>query len=367
MIRALSLHADYACRRSGACCTSGWPIPVEAALHARLTHALAEGVVRAPSTPERLFVASAGLPAGFAAVLGTDARGRCLFHDVAGTCAIQRQTDHGWLPAACRQFPRVALVDDRGVTMSLSHYCPTAARTLLRDVELSIVEDPPGFPAEGEYEGLEARGAMPPLLTPDVLMDLESFGLWERHAVGALAAPDRSPEAALAALSAEVEAIRAWRYADGPLADHVRAVLSRAAPDGPTAPKPDWMSLDAEVRTAVPAAIGPAKAGPHKQQSVGAGFSRPGRVPFDRTVRRYLAAKLFGSWTAYQGRGLRTIVRSLEASLAVLRVEAAHAARAAGRELDEALLVDAIRAADLLLVHLAEREALVRSWSAVES
>ena len=26
-VRALSIHADYACRRSGACCASGWDIP----------------------------------------------------------------------------------------------------------------------------------------------------------------------------------------------------------------------------------------------------------------------------------------------------------------------------------------------------
>ena len=65
-------------------------------------------------------------------------------------------------------------------------------------------------------------------------MDLESFDLWERHAVGVLASQDRSPEAALAALSVEVEAIRAWRHAGGPLADHVRAGTSR----GPRSPAP---------------------------------------------------------------------------------------------------------------------------------
>jgi len=367
LIRSLSLHADYACRRSGACCTSGWAIPVESALHARLTRALAEGVIKAPDAAERLFVPSPGLPAGCAAVLGTDEGGGCRFHDAAGTCAIQRQTDHGWLPAACRQFPRVSLVDDRGVTVSLSHYCPTAARMLLRDdVELSIVEEPAAFPAGGDYEGLEARGALPPLLTPDVLMDLESFDLWERRAVGVLALPHRSPEAALAVLSAEAEAIRAWRHADGSLADHVRAVTSRDVTAGPARPEPDWTALDAEVRSAVLAAVGPAEAGLYATHAVGAGFSRPEPAPLDRTVRRYLAAKVFGSWVAYQGRGLRTMVRSLEATLAVARVEAARVSAAAGRGLDEALLVEAIRAADLLLVHLADREGLARDWSGAE-
>ena len=30
----LNFHLPYACRHSGMCCTSGWPIPVE---HARVT------------------------------------------------------------------------------------------------------------------------------------------------------------------------------------------------------------------------------------------------------------------------------------------------------------------------------------------
>jgi len=339
VIRSLSLHADYACRRSGACCTSGWAIPVEAALHAKLTRALDQGRIGSPHAPERLLVPSPGLPVEFAAVLGSDEHGRCLFHDEEGACAIQRQADHGWLPSACRHFPRIALIDDRGVSVSLSHYCPTAARLLLRDdVELSIVERPPGFPDDGEYEGLDARGTLPPLVRPDALMDLESFSLWERHAVGVLAVPHRSPEAALAELSAGVEAIRAWRHEDGLLVDHVRAVLSRS---------------------------GPAEAGPHKDPSAaGAGFSRPDT---DRTLRRYLAARVFGSWVAYQGLGLRTIVRSLETALALVRAEAANATAAAGRDLDEALLVEAIRSTDLQLVHLADREALAREWSGAEA
>lgn len=345
-VRALSLHADYACRRSGACCTSGWAIPVETALHARLTRALDEGTITPPRGSGRLFAPSPGLPAEFAAVLASDERGRCRLYDATGTCALQHQKGHDWLPAACRQFPRIALLDDRGVSVSLSHYCPTAAHLLLRDdVELSIVEGPPAFPADGEYEGLDARGALPPLVRPDVLMDLESFDLWERHAIGVLDIAGRSAEAALAALSADAEAIRAWRHTDGTLVDHVRAVTARAACGRP------------------------AEAGPHTPPggsgSGGTDSSRPDRL--DRTLRRYLAARVFASWVAYQGLGLRTLVRSLEAALAVVRAEAGRVVAAAGRGLDEALLVEAIRAADLRLLHLADRQALARDWSAAEN
>ena len=51
-------------------------------------------------------------------------------------------------------------------------------------------------------------------------------------------------------------------------------------------------------------------------------------------LRRYLAAKAFANWTAYQGRGVLSIVRGLEAALAFVRVEAARQCRNAGRPLD---------------------------------
>jgi hypothetical protein len=63
---------------------------------------------------------------------------------------------------------------------------------------------------------------------------------------------------------------------------------------------------------------------------------------------------------------VRTIVRGLDAALALLRVEAARQCRNAGRPLDRELLIEAIRQADFLLNHLAVGEDLARAWSAVE-
>ena len=51
---------------------------------------------------------------------------------------------------------------------------------------------------------------------------------------------------------------------------------------------------------------------------------------FRAPVNRFLAAKAFASWTAYQGRGVKTIVRGLEAALALVRVEAARQCRDCG-------------------------------------
>jgi hypothetical protein len=83
-------------------------------------------------------------------------------------------------------------------------------------------------------------------------------------------------------------------------------------------------------------------------------------------INRFLAAKAFASWTAYQGRGVKTIVRGLEAALALVRVEAARQCRNAARPLDRDLLLEAFRQADFALNHLAVGEDLAKAWSVVE-
>jgi hypothetical protein len=92
----------------------------------------------------------------------------------------------------------------------------------------------------------------------------------------------------------------------------------------------------------------------------------PAWLTFQRPLNRYLAAKAFASWTAYQGRGLATIVRGLEAALALLRVEASRQCRDAARPLDRDLLLEAIRTADFALNHLAGGEELAEAWSRAE-
>ena len=44
-IFALSIHADYRCRHSGACCTADWDVPVELPLYRTLGEALSAGRV----------------------------------------------------------------------------------------------------------------------------------------------------------------------------------------------------------------------------------------------------------------------------------------------------------------------------------
>ena len=80
-----------------------------------------------------------------------------------------------------------------------------------------------------------------------------------------------------------------------------------------------------------------------------------------------LCAKAFASWTAYQGRGVASIVRGLEAALALVRVEAARQCRDAGAPLDADRLKEAIRQADFILNHLAAGDALAEAWSDAEN
>jgi GNAT superfamily N-acetyltransferase len=87
---------------------------------------------------------------------------------------------------------------------------------------------------------------------------------------------------------------------------------------------------------------------------------------FRAPVNRYIAAKAFASWTAYQGRGVATIVRGIEAAVALVRVEAARRCRDAGKQLDADLLLEAFRSADFTLNHLAVGEDLAENWSRIE-
>jgi Fe-S-cluster containining protein len=293
-------------------------------------------------------------------LLAHDERGRCAFFDEerGRLCAIHRDLGHDALPSACRHFPRIALLRDDAACLTLSHYCPTAASLLFEHAgPNAVVEDAPGFPASREYEGLDVRGASPPLLRPGVLMGQPAYDRFERHCLETLGREDLLPESALLRLSAQAEALRAWKPAAGAFDDVLEQRLREAAGEV-AAPEPE--GLWADVVAAVPATLAAPRLPPSWRS-----------VPVDwtvhaATVRRYLAARAFASWCAYQGDGLRTTLRALWAALAVLRVECARGCGEAGNPLDAALLKQAIRRSDLLLAHLVAPDRLAQRLSACE-
>ena len=234
----LNFHLPYRCRHSGECCRAGWPIPIE---------------------PDRAVFLGRG------ATLAQDADGVCVFH--SGGCSVYEHR-----PMSCVHFPYVCLIDQRGVHVTLSHYCPTAA-SLLFDHRgpIEIVEGPPPIPGLEIPEGLDARESLPPASARATagkprLMSWEEFSEWEReeiHSVGVLA----------------------------------------------------------------------------------------GDLEFAPVIERFLAAKLFASWAAYQGDGISSVRAAVRDAHRVLHVEIETACRVAGRPLDAELLLGAIRQADLHLLH----------------
>lgn len=360
----LSFQAAWRCGRSGACCTSGWPIPVEPEVEAGVERALDEGRLTVREPRSRLFTRPAG--EGYA-LLGMSACGQCAFFEPGEphACRVQDALGHEALPVACRLFPRVCLLEPRGVSIALSHYCPTvAARTLSADAGATIVPDPVAFGEHVHYEGLDARSAPPPLLRPGVFLDWSSHELFERHAVALLGALSEAPERALARLAGQAERGRAWQASLGLLEPWLRAALHEPAPP------PDWLPADplALVAELQPVLVQPA--GEllefHDLLAQDARYVEPVWQELQAPVGRYLATKAFASWCAHQGEGLRTRVLHLAACLATVRAQAARLCGAARRPLDAPLLLEALRAADLLLVHLVSPERLAARLSSVE-
>jgi Fe-S-cluster containining protein len=332
----LSFHAGYGCRESGACCTAGWPIPIETDRLTRAKSAIRSGLLTPPRGSDHPFVYPPDAPRETPALLGIS-DGACVFYRFSGStrCELHRVSGHDALPLACRQFPRIALRDRRGVSVTLSHYCPTAAGLLQIDGTPHIVSSTPLSMATASLTGLDVRTGLPPALRPDMLMDWEGWWQWEAAAVELLAG-EAEPADGLARLGTAVEAVRMWRPSDGHLSRRITLAFEQArasevhahgAPifDGLLEAIPDDFHAPASAalaRRGAPASVG---------------------------VRRaFVVAHTFANWTAHLGEGLRTWLRS---------VEVAHALVVSGVS---------VRDADLLLRHLADPHALARVWSRAE-
>jgi len=235
-------------------------------------------------------------------IAARDAHGACTFLDgTKGLCSIHRDGGIEALPLTCRMFPRVVLHDARGTFISLSHFCPTAASLLFEiPAEIAIVAAPPALADIGALDGLDARGAWPPLLHPGMLMDPDSYGAWERRALVLLTRGDAAPADALAALDEATAPLLSWTPESGALLDAVHAAFDALGPD-----------------------------------------AAPDSVRDRAAVKRWLAARLFGAWIAYQGNGLAATIAYLRSCLETFETE-----------LDsDGSTLEAIRRSDLRIVH----------------
>jgi Fe-S-cluster containining protein len=295
VITCLSFHAGYRCRQSGACCRAGWAIPFD--------EREAEQVRTLQITGGSLSTEPAGRTIALRQEDGTCSFFRAGTHD----CAIHRTGGHAALPVSCRIFPRVVRQDAAGTAISLSHYCPTAAALLFEEPAASsapaIVEAPPAFADVGPLEGLDARHEWPPLLRAGVLMDLDGYASWERQGVELLIRPGVRPETGVTALAAITARIVKW---------------------SPSGAEPLHDAIDAAFDALAPAA----------GEVIGVD---------DRALKRWLAARLFANWMAYQGDGLAAIAAYLESCVETFQRESARANDAR----------EAIRRSDLLILHQA--------------
>lgn len=354
-VLVLSHHAGYHCRRSGACCTAGWRIPVEPE-RIPAVHATFGPVVESDG-----------------AVLRVASDGSCVLFRREDEfrpprCALHQAHGHGALPAACRHFPRIYLHDDDVTRVTLSHYCPTAASLLFEETEPHITEASSALSPPEDREGLDARGALPPLLRPDMLMDVKSYAAWESGAVSLLARTGTAAEA-LARICGCAEVIRDWQPDRGPLIGYVWKALeesSVALQPASAAQHMAWRHWHDVARASMHEGLrhdGP----PPDLEEIDRRFVAARWDDFSGPLRRYLAGRLFGSWVAYQGRGVRTVVASLACALGVVRIEAARQCAAAESPLNASLLLQAIRQADLLLIHKADRGQLALELARVEN
>ncbi len=280
------------CAHAGACCRAGWTIPVEEVLVAPLR--------------------GLGIDIGAARVAPILASGDCAFFeaDAGRLCTIHRRGGPHLLPSMCRHFPRVVVNDPRGASLTLSHFCPTAAALLFERRRLAIVHAPAALALDGTLEGLDATDVLPPLLTGGVLTDWEGYSTWEAEAVALFDIDHLQPERAVEALTSATAVTCSWRPGSESMANAVQRAFAQSRP----------------------------------------AVSNGGRWGhFARTVNAFLAAHAFASWAAYEADGLPAIPVAVAEALAILTREVQD------QELTEQSLTSAIRATDLRLRHAGSR------------
>ncbi len=302
----LNLHAGYACRDSGMCCSSGWPIPVERSRVEPIERLIAREAIPLRVVP--WLTPEEHSSDDVAGTLGLRPNGHCVFFEAGRPgCAI-----HDVKPAGCVHFPYVCLIDQRGVHVTLSHFCPTAASMLFEhDASIAIVEGP--SPVPGDLEGLDARESLPPAASGGQrLLTLDELDQWQREAVANARMVELVSEDLELFNQARSTVPPPWSWPEAP--DHL---------------DDSWYSLVA-----------------------------PGWFKFEGALTRYAAAKAFASWSLYLGNGIEAATHTARVAAAVVRIEAARQCRMYGRPLDRELITEAIRQSDLLLVHYADQSLL---------
>lgn len=349
LVRALSFHSTYRCENSGICCSSGWEVAVEEPVEGNLRRRLPSAASALPNGPDG-FVPALNPPTGCRSVFRLHERsGACWFRDPdAGRCALHREFGEEALPSACRQFPRVCVLEPGTVSVSLSHYCPTAAALLFREESgFGIVQDPPAFPASWPFEGLDATEAYPPLLGPGVLLGLDGLRAFEEGAIAVLA--EGGLWRALRRIIDAAETSRRWTPEGGPLREVIHTAFVRSSGEA----EPSLSDPRAILRAS--AATGSTSLPELPEFN---GHAPRITAPVDLAIRRYIAARLVAAWIMFLADDLATVTRYLRLCVdAVFLFESAQPASAGPQK----RWLEAIRQADLWILHHCDPDLLARN------
>lgn len=361
-MRLIALHADYLCRHSGVCCAERWAIPVERVRQARLQSAIDSGTLRPPHTQSTYFESAEGIDPDALVVVGRSGRDCVFFEPDHRLCAIHHDLGHAALPSACQHFPRVIAIDPRGVTLSLSHVCPTVGGLLTADVTgWNRRVDRGRVVTDGQdWSGLDAREVLPPQVNASLLWDWESMTAFEDQALDLLGRT--APARALGVIDAVATALS--RLDEGELRPHVLAAFADADARASSL-EPDLAALTGLVAGCTSGgAIAAGGLGVPVRDVASSGTAWDSVAP---QVTRYLAARLLASPVMYHALDVRVWSLWMQACYAVLRsafarecnrnatVSGLVALRAAAADADRLLVhrLDAARCAAALLTRAA--------------
>ena len=221
---------------------------------------------------------------------------------------------------------------------------------------MHVVSTGPPLALAEPVEGLDAREALPPLLRPDVLMDLDSYGTWEASAVSTFSSVGNAFEA-LRVVANATDELRTWAPGSASLDTAVADAFSSApgSRQGPPSWSAEGIHLARSLNRGIVSLDGAADPG---------GFAD--NAAAQRVIANYLAARAFGNWIAYQGRGLRTIVTWLRACHDIVCLIAVRTAADQGRQVTIPDVIEAIRQSDYVMLHTIDTQDFADAARGVE-
>lgn len=289
-------------------------------------------------------------PSGCQSAFRHTASGACWFRDPdRHDCAIHREFGEDALASACRQFPRIVVLEPHQISVSLSHYCPTAAGLLFEDVPgFTLVDRPTAFRENWPFEGLDARTAYSPLLRPGVLLGFDGLRSLESEALTVFSVP--GVQEGLARFGSAIERIRGWTPASGPVPELVITAFQESSLTTVRITEPE------DPRSVLVRSIPPGSSIPDLPEFSPSKQALSAAV--DLALRRYLAARLIAGWIVFQGEDLATVGAYLRLCLAtVLLFEGARDPA----EPERARWLEAVRSADLWLLHYCDPERVAKN------